>query len=195
MYSYHLYIAGGYIANTQIGCRETLLWYYRNNINHTRKEYRPNKIIYFGHRGVVPTEVIDRYLDTCNTIWKGKVDVELVKLKDINDCSQTRDYRYTSYKDTVLMKVRGAVNPLDLSCVLKMSWFKDKMGTTEFAKYVCAKKYSDLITNDYLPFSSRNRYINGPEVYIGYLNNWNRTDKLTQDINSLYQEHQNEFII
>jgi hypothetical protein len=180
--------------NNEPGCRETLIHIYRNNINHTIKTARPNKVIYFGHRGNIPTEVINRYLYACNTIWQGKVNVELVKIRDIQDCPQTRSYRFSGSNPT-LIKIKGSVNPLDISTILKLSWFGNRMGTTDFAKYVCAKKYSDLITNDYLPFSSRNTYISGPEKYIYYLNQWHRHDKLTLDINSLYQEHHSEFII
>jgi hypothetical protein len=192
----------------KFGCREFVIYYIRYLMNKVEEKDYPNINFYFGHTvDKVTKTVVDKYIPFANEIWKDKVNVSLVNLYDIEDSPDVEyckkpgtkyDITFDSalqYKDVPLVKITGAVNPLDVSLLLLMSWFGKEFSSDELEKYYLAKKHTDLIQDSYTSFDyvyspySRSR-VNGPETYMTYLDNYNKT--LYNQINENYLLHKGE---
>lgn len=167
----------------KFSCRESLIYGYSDYASSNHKQY-----FYFGHVSYQDGDKITRiYTTLCNEIWKDKVPFEIVKIKDINIYNSygSQDFEATveDYPELPLIKISN-VFPIDLSLILYMSWY----GITDLGnikRYFAARKYSDLIPNEYQGFMG-----NGPDSYIYYSTRGNYD--LLNKINDVVSSHEDD---
>jgi hypothetical protein len=200
MYSYTLFSENGRTYNTTYGCRERLIRGYNRTLSRPKSDKIVlNRNIYFGHvsnREVIPQTVIDRYLPICNTIWKGRINCELIKFKDITNNCQAKNvlHYYSGFTDIPVVKVKGLVNPLDLSLILLLSWFGNT-SNLYIKRYFLTKKYSEFIPDYRRDFPTDVSYwnsFNGPESYMSFIR-WNNKS-LSSEIDKIYDIYKEEEI-
>jgi hypothetical protein len=173
-------------------CRESLSSTYTYIVRNKPELVSSDKFIYFGHLEC-SQEVIDKYLPACKLVWGDRVvydlvDLDKVKNKYAKDSLADEGYYSTN---TTLVRVKGMVNPFDISLILYLS-YKDQYAI-EYNNYTnmyfIAKKYTDLIPDTFYGYRS-NFWANGPSSYISGLRQYEPEEYNT--ITKLYLEHKDE---
>ena len=156
---------GGY--SYKLTCRETLIRSYARRIVNSDEA----TVFYFGH--AVEGKVMD-YTKLCNTIWKGEVPFEIIRLGDIKDCPNFEFNNFVNENPAIeLIKIDRNVFSVDLSLILYVSWYGiAKYLNSGALTYYLGKLYTDFIPNtftkEYGAYKLSQTTGYGPE---GFMNN------------------------
>jgi hypothetical protein len=175
-------------------------WYYcreilgSDYINIIRRHYGlkdSDRFTYFGHYKPY-SSVVDKYLTVCKLIWGDRLEYDLINLDNVRNVGVKRGL-YNVGKDPnniTLIRVKGMVNPWDMSLILFMAWKSSYNQSMQTEMYFIAKKYTNLIPDKLSDMKYGRGYFNGPASYISNLSTF---DKITYEIiHKLYLEHKDE---